>query len=138
MLRNHGSNWTSEWQLIPRKACLWAASPTAMGFPAEPAPASAALLCSSFLLSEISHSHLLQASCTIALFLLFSLWAEFEWVWERSCIFSTSLHFPSELGGLSLPPQILISVFYKFSVLRSPCPSFLSTREAELSTTHCP
>lgn len=32
-------------------------------------------------------------------------WAESGWVWEGSGVFSTSLNFPSERRGLSLPPQ---------------------------------
>lgn len=48
----------------------------------------------------------------MSLFLLSSLWAESVWVWEGSWVFSTPLHFPSAMGGLSLPPQTLGSAFH--------------------------
>lgn len=55
------------------------------------------------------------------------------WVWEGSWVFSTSLHVPPELGGLSLPlPHTLSSAFHEaVQALRPLRPTHLSTRKTE-------
>lgn len=76
------------------------------------------------------HSHLLHASWTMSLFLLPGLWAESVWVWEESWVFSTSLHFPSELGFQFLP-QLSVLPFLGCPASRPPRPSLQTTRQIE-------
>jgi hypothetical protein len=49
-------------------------------------------------------------------------------------VFSTSLHFPSELGGFfTSSPNSQFCLLQAVQVTRAPWPSFLSTREIELT-----